>query len=134
MSFLVMISEILELFVDTLAVNDKYFLRNRGNLPQPILMQLSNKQITFSRFLAPVFKSTWRLKHVEKRMTLIAYLFWKLQTVKYVVKKCLKSPVSEHPLTVNMLEGPKRCWNLHDSIFIIFCYHSEGNRVRKCLL
>ena len=58
MSFLVMISEILELFVDTLAVNDKYFLRNRENLPQPILMQLSNKQITFSRFLAPVFKST----------------------------------------------------------------------------
>ena len=105
MSFLVMISEILELFVDTLAVNDKYFLRNRGNLPQPILMQLSNKQITFSRFLAPVFKSTWRLKHVEKRMTLIAYVFWKLQTVKYVVKKMSKKPSFRTPFDSEHARG-----------------------------
>ena len=31
----------------------------------------------------------------------------------------LKSPVSEHRSTVNMLKGPKHFWNRHESTFII---------------
>ena len=33
--------------------------------------------------------------------------------------KCLKSPILEHFWTVNNLNGPKHCWNLHQSTFII---------------
>ena len=47
---LLVIHKILRLFVHTLTVNDKHYLLNRGNLTQPIQMQLSEKQKTFSQF------------------------------------------------------------------------------------
>ena len=45
-------------------------------------------------------------------------------SLKYFVSycrllKCLKSPMSEHLWTVNMLKGPKSCLNFHGSIFVI---------------
>ena len=41
--------------------------------------------------------------------------------------KCLKSPVSEDPLTGNMLNGWKHCFNLNDSALTIFFDHCDGN-------
>ena len=52
-------------------------------------------------------------------MILLAYIFPKLQTAKHAVR-CLKSPVSGRLSTVNMLKGPKRLLNLHDSPFSMF--------------
>ena len=49
------------------------------------------------------------------------------------LEKCLKKSVSEYRSIVNILNTPKHCWNLHDSTFIRFFYHSEGNGVRKSL-
>ena len=46
---------------------------------------------------------------------------------------CLKSAVSEHPSTFNMLKGRKHLWNLLDGTFIIFFHHSEGKLFWKCL-
>ena len=43
-----MIYKILRLFVNTLTADDKHYLLNRDNLTQPIQMQLSQKQKTFS--------------------------------------------------------------------------------------
>ena len=40
------------------------------------------------------------------------------------LNKCLKSPVSEHFLSVSMPKGSKHCLNLHDSTFIIYFHHS----------
>ena len=40
----------LRLFLNTLTVNDKHYLLNRDNLTQPIQIQLSQKQKTFSQF------------------------------------------------------------------------------------
>ena len=40
---------------------------------------------------------------------------------------CLKSPVSEDPSTINMVNVPKHSCNLSDSTFVIFIDHSEGN-------
>ena len=37
--------------------------------------------------------------------------------------KCVKGPVSKHPLAVNVLTDPKYCWNLHGSTFILFLHH-----------
>ena len=41
--------------------------------------------------------------------------------------KCLKSPVSEHPLTGNAVNGPKHLFSLNYSTFTIFIDHCEGN-------
>ena len=45
--------------------------------------------------------------------------------------KCLKVPVSEHPLAIDVLMGPKQCWNLHDSTFTLLFHHSEINSVEN---
>ena len=39
------------------------------------------------------------------------------------LNKYRKSSVSENPLIVNMLKGPKHCLKLQDSTFIIFFHH-----------
>ena len=44
---------------------------------------------------------------------------------------CLKSLVSEDPSKSNRVNGPKHCWDLHDSNFIIFIDHCEENWVLK---
>ena len=43
------------------------------------------------------------------------------------LRKCLKSPVVEEPLTSNVVNGPKHCLNLNGTIFTIFIDHCEGN-------
>ena len=61
------IHKILSLFVNTLTVNDKHYLLNRDNLTQPIPMQLSEKQKTFSEFFFAVLKSILNFKHFPKK-------------------------------------------------------------------
>ena len=41
--------------------------------------------------------------------------------------KCLKSPVSEDPLTDNMVNGLKHSFTFSDSTQTIFIHHCEGN-------
>ena len=62
-----MIQNILRLFVNTLTVNDKHYVFNRDNLPQPIQMQLSQKQKTFSEFFFAFLKSILNFKHLPKK-------------------------------------------------------------------
>ena len=53
---LFVLSEILRLFLETLVADDKYSLLNQKNLLEPIRMQLSKKQNSFSQFFAPFLK------------------------------------------------------------------------------
>ena len=46
---------------------------------------------------------------------------------------CLKSPVSDDPLTGNMVNGIKHCCNLNDRTITIFSDYFEGNLVQKSL-
>ena len=62
-----MIHKTLRLFVNTFTVNDKHYLLNRDNLTQPIHMQLSEKQKTFSEFFFAVLKSILNFKHFPKK-------------------------------------------------------------------
>ena len=64
---LLVIHKILRLFVNTLTVNDEHYMLNRDNLPQPIQMQLSEKQKTFSEFFFAVLKSILNFKHFPKK-------------------------------------------------------------------
>ena len=132
-NFLLLTWKILRLVVNTLAVDKKYLVLNRDNLTIPIQMQLSEKQKTFSQFFSAFLKSSLNFKHFEKKMTLIAFVFWKLSTPETWLDKCLKSPISEDPSTSNMADVPKHCWNLHHTIFIIFIDHCQVNWVGKNL-
>ena len=62
-----MIHKILRLLVNTLTVNDKHYLLNRNNLKEPIKMQLSEKQKSFSEFFFAFLKSILNFQHLSKR-------------------------------------------------------------------
>ena len=62
-----MIYKVLRLFSNTLTVNDKHYMLNRENLRQPIQMQLSEKQKTFSQFFFAFLKSILNFKHLPKK-------------------------------------------------------------------
>ena len=62
-----MIQKILTLFVHRLTVDEKQYLLNRDNLTQPVQMQLSQKEKTFSEFLFQYLKSTLNFKHLPKK-------------------------------------------------------------------
>ena len=53
--------------------------------------------------------------------------FWTDRLWKTWLDKCLKSPVLEDPLTSNMVNERKHCWNLKDSNFTIFIDPCEVN-------
>ena len=61
-----MIWEISRLFPKTLIGDGKYSLFNRDNLTQPIQMQVSRKQNTFSQFFAAFLKSSLNFEHFQK--------------------------------------------------------------------
>ena len=62
-----MICKILRHFVNTLTADVKDFLLNRDNLTEPIQMQLSQKQKTFSEFFFAFLKSILNFKHLPKK-------------------------------------------------------------------
>ena len=48
-------------------MNDKYYLLNRDNLPQPMQMQLRQKEKNFSEFFFAFLKSRLNFKHLPKK-------------------------------------------------------------------
>ena len=117
---LLLTSQILGLLVNTLAVDEMYRVLNRDNLTTPIQMQLSQKQKTFSQFFPALLESSLIFVCFEKKMTLAAFVFPKLRTLKTWLDKCLKSPVSENLSRSNMVNTAKHCWNLYHGTFITF--------------
>ena len=94
----------------TLATGEKYPVLNRDNLTIQIQMQLSQKQKSFSGFVAIVSKSRLNFEHFEKRkMALTAFVVQILRTLKTWLGKCLKSPISEEPLRTSVVNVPKHC-------------------------
>ena len=83
---LLVIHKILRPFVHTLAANDKQYLLNRDNLAQPIQLELSQKQKTFSEFVFSFLKTILNYKHFSKKMTLRAEIFPELPTPKNMVR------------------------------------------------
>ena len=64
---LLVICKISRLFPNTLSADGKYSLLNRDNLTQPIQMQLSRKQKTFSEFFFAFLKSSLNFEHFQKK-------------------------------------------------------------------
>ena len=65
--FLLVICKISRLFPNTLSADGKYSLLNRDNLTEPIQMQLSRKQKTFSEFFSAFLKSSLNFEHFQKK-------------------------------------------------------------------
>ena len=57
--------QMLGLFLNTLATDEKYPLLKRNNLTVPIQRQLSQKHKTFSQFFTVFSKSRWKFEHFE---------------------------------------------------------------------
>ena len=131
---LLVIRKILRLFVNTLTADEKYSRLIRHNLTQPIHMQLCQKQKTFSWISSACLKSILNLEHFQKKMILIGDDFRNYGLRKTWLHNCLKSPVSEDPLTSNMVNRPKHSWNLIVTTFTIFVDNCEGNWVGKVSL
>ena len=60
-------SEILTMFVNTLTNDDKYSCRNMLNFTQQLEAPFSQKQKTFSRFFIAFLKCALNLKNFEKK-------------------------------------------------------------------
>ena len=64
---LLMTCKISRLFPNTLSADGKYSVLNRDNLTQPIQMQLSQKQKTFSQYFCAFLKSSLNFAHFQKK-------------------------------------------------------------------
>ena len=64
---MLVLSNILRLFVNTLTDDQKYCLLYRDNLTQPIQMLLSHKQKTFSEFFSAFLKATLNFQHFQQK-------------------------------------------------------------------
>ena len=64
---LLVIWKISRLSLKTLSADGKYSLFNRDNLTQPIQMQLSRKQKTFTQFFSAFLKSSLNFEHFQKK-------------------------------------------------------------------
>ena len=73
-------------FFNTLTANDKDSLNSKDKLMQTIQMLLSQKKNIFSGVFSAFFESALNFEHFQKRMTVIAYVFPKLPTTKYVLR------------------------------------------------
>ena len=97
-------------------------------------MQLFKKKSFSQFFFFWIFEiqiSVWIFPKKRWRSYLI--YFWTYRLRKTWLDQCLKSPVSENPLTSDVVNGTKHCWNLNDSTFTIFIDPCEGNSVGKSL-
>ena len=129
---LLMTCKISRLFPNTLSADGKYSLLNRDNLTQPIQMQVSRKQKTFSEFFSALLKSNLKFEHFQKKkMSLISDGFPKLRTPKNMVKSMSK--ISHFKGSFGKQHG-KRAQKLVKfacSTFTIFIDHCECNCLTK---
>ena len=65
-NFFLLICKCLRLFLNTLTADDKYCLLDNNNLRQPIEMQLSQKQKTFSELVSAVLKARIDFENFQK--------------------------------------------------------------------
>ena len=79
---LLLTCQILGLFINPLATNEMYPVCNRENLRILSQIQLSEKENNFSQIFPAFFKSMLNFEDFEKKITVTAFVFSKLRTLK----------------------------------------------------
>ena len=72
-----------------------------------IQMHLSGKEKSFSEIFSAFFESALNLEHFQKKRIFLVMYFRNYRPRKTRLDKCLKAPVSENPLTGDMVSGQK---------------------------
>ena len=65
--FLSVICKISRLFPNTVSADGKYSLFNKDNLTQPIQIELSRKQKTFSKYFSAFLKFNLKFEHIKEK-------------------------------------------------------------------
>ena len=88
-------------------------------------------QYNFMQLICNLFRVGWKLKSPDiicfMLMSLVSLQQGNVKKSKKIMKIVKGGLVSEHPLLVKVLTGPKHCWNLHNNTFILWFHHSEIN-------
>ena len=74
---------------------------------ETIQIHLSQKQNIFSQFFSAFFESALNFEHFQKKRMFLVMYFRNYRQRKTCLDKCLKAPVSEKPLTGDMVSGQK---------------------------
>ena len=101
---------------------------------QSIQMQLSKKKNFFLKFFHHFLNLDKFLNILKKkiwRSLLMHFQNYRLR--KTWLDKCLRGLVSEDPSLSDMVNGPKHCWNLHGSSFIVFIDPCQDSSVGRSL-
>ena len=85
----------------------KYSLLYRGNLKEPIQLQLSQKQNLFSQFVAAILKSRLNFEHSQKRDNPHSGICGLRKMCLAKSKK--KNPIKEASSRSNMVTESKHC-------------------------
>ena len=80
----------MRVFLKTLTAENKYSFCNIWNLEELYQMQLSKKLNRLCKFFSLFLTSASNFQNFEKKMTLTAYVFPELQTVKGIVRRMLR--------------------------------------------
>ena len=118
---LLVISEILGLFINTLTADVQYFLPNTEYLLEPIKIQLSKEKSFFLNFLLYFWNLHQILNSLKKegeQHSLCISEIVECERPDYL--NVWKDPIQNTLQTVDMLNGLEHWWNLKDSVFIIF--------------
>ena len=121
-------SEILGLFANTLTADDKNSPHIWENIPQPIQMPLSQKPKTFWHSFITFWKCTSNFEHFEQKDEPHSLIVSRIIDYEILSYLNLKTTSSRTPFE---LMGPKHCCNLRGSTFILLFHHSEINWVGK---
>ena len=89
--------KILWLLVNTLVADEKYPVINRDNLTIPRQMILSEKEKTFSQFLAAFFKSRFNLKYFKEKGEPHRFCILKISESQIVVRYMPKKNLFRRP-------------------------------------
>ena len=121
---LLVICKISRLFPNIVSADGKYSFLNRDNLTQPIQMQVSRKQKTFSEYFSAFLKSSSNFELFQiKKMSLIADVFPKLRTPKNLVRSMSKKSRFKGYFEKQQGKRVLICWNLNDRTFTILIDH-----------
>ena len=128
------VSEILRLLVNILIPDERYSLSVKASVnainSNGVISKSKNVFLVFFCIIGIYIKFgvLWKKRWASEMIS-----FWNNRLQKPGLLKCLKSPVSEHLWTVNMLKCPKVYLNFHGTIFVTYFDHSERKSARKVL-